>query len=293
MTPTANTGQPAVVTLHQALEFAAAHSVARLDAQMMLLHALAQDAGTIARDRAWLAAHADDFMTPAASDRFDDAVRRRAQGEPLAYVTGEREFFGLPLQLDARVLIPRADTETLVQWAIEILDGMNANGPTQRSALDLGTGSGAIALALKHQRPALCVDAIDADPQALQVAISNATRLDLKVGFAPGNWLQGVTRSYDLIVSNPPYIAPGDHHLLHLVHEPRQALVSGGDGLDDLRKIIGNASCNLHPGGWLIVEHGYDQADRVRKLFLAEGYTGVVTRRDLAQHERCSGGRRS
>jgi release factor glutamine methyltransferase len=157
--------------------------------------------------------------------------------------------------------------------------------------MDLGTGSGAIALAIKHQRSDVHMEARDFSADALDVARANAQRLNLAIDFSQGSWLEGVTGPFDLIVSNPPYIAFADPHLAALVHEPLEALTSGADGLDDLRAIVQQAPRNLKPGGWLLLEHGYDQAQAVRTLLLAQGFGEVQSRRDLAGQERCSAGR--
>ena len=267
-------------TVAQAI--ACAHGVDRLDAQLLLLHALGRDA----MDRAWLTAHDTDVVSPAARALFEAGVARRAAGEPLAYITGHKEFYGLNLAVDARVLVPRPDTETLVDWALEVLS------PTPAArVIDLGTGSGAIALALKHTRADLRVSAVDASADALAVARANAQRLQLDVKWAQDNWLEGVSGQFDAIVSNPPYIAAADHHLDALIHEPLSALTSGADGLDDIRTIISQASAHLHKGGWLLLEHGYDQAEAVRDLLTEAGFSHVQSRHDLAGIERCSGAR--
>ena len=266
--------------IQQALSAAcSALGLERLDAQLLLLHVL----GRPLNDRAWLLAHDSDVLSGAAEMRYIELTRRRAAGMPLAYLTGEREFYGLSLQVDRRVLDPRPDTETLVDWALELL-------PPQASVIDLGTGSGAIALALKSQRPAARVSAVDASPDALAVAQTNAQRLGLEVQFLQGNWLDGNTNHYDLIVSNPPYIAEGDPHLDQLGHEPQMALSSGPDGLDAIRTIVTQAPKHLQDNGWLLLEHGYDQAEQVRALLTQVGFSAVQSRRDLAGIERCSGG---
>lgn len=262
-----------------------AQGLPRLDAQLLLLHALGQDP----HNRAWLLAHDTDLMNESALHTVTAFARRRLQGEPLAYITGRKEFFGLTLQVDARVLDPRPDTETLVEWALDI--HLPCATPTQ--VLDLGTGSGAIALALKATRPEWVVQAIDFSTEALAVAQGNAQRLGLDVVFSHGAWLSGLssaTPSFHLIVSNPPYIADQDEHLAALTHEPLQALASGADGLDDLRQIIAQAPAHLRPGGWLLLEHGYDQALAVRALLRDAGFDPVQSRQDLGGIERCSGG---
>ena len=271
---------PANATLAAALHHATTLGLARLDAHMLLLHALDH----APHDRAWLLAHDGDALDAAAHTRFDAALQRRLRGEPLAYITGHQEFYGLDLHVDARVLCPRADTETLVDWALELL-------PPAARVLDLGTGSGAIALALQHQRPDVHVHARDFSADALAVARGNAQRLGLQVAFSQGSWLDGVTGAFDAIVSNPPYIAAADPHLAVLAHEPLQALASGADGLDDLRAIIRQSPACLTPGGWLLLEHGYDQAQAVCALLQDAGFADVQSRSDLAGIARCSGGR--
>lgn len=271
------------MTPAQALRQAAAAGIERLDAQLLLLHAL----GRPATDRAWLLAHDDEALSPQVVQAFRSCCERRATGEPLAYIVGSKEFFGLELHVDARVLVPRPDTETVVEWSLEVLAGQ-----TSPRVIDLGTGSGAIALAIAHRRADAQVEAVDASADALVVAAENARRLALPVRFTQGHWLAGCSGPYDLIVSNPPYVAEGDEHLPALRHEPLQALVAGADGLDDVRTIVRQAPGRLVPGGWLLLEHGWNQAAAVRELLQAAGFTGVVSRRDLAGIERCTGGRR-
>ncbi len=274
-----------VLTVSQALFRAQSHGLDRLDAQLLLLHAL----GKRATGRAWLLAHDTDQLPAAAQTCFDALVQRRAGAEPLAYITGHKEFFGLDLRVDQRVLVPRPDTETLVEWALEVLAQTTA-GTGPLAVLDLGTGSGAIALALKATRPDVQVSAIDASADALAVARANAQLLQLEVPFTQGSWLDEVTGRYHAIVSNPPYVAAQDQHLEALRHEPMQALTSGVDGLADLRHIIAQAPTRLHTAGWLLLEHGHDQAMAVRELLRQVGFVNVQSRRDLSGIERCSGG---
>ncbi|QDL36659.1 HemK/PrmC family methyltransferase [Rhodoferax sediminis] len=308
-----------MTSIAQALLEAQSRGLDRLDAQLLLLHAL----GRATHDRAWLLVHDTDALPPAVEATLDASVQRRSSGEPLAYITGHREFFGLDLRVDARVLVPRPDTETLVEWALEVLDEVSVQSkpmlPDARdtaepalpgrwyrplegeapqalrgcfiSVIDLGTGSGAVALALKHARPALQVSATDASSDALQVAQANAQRLGLAIEFMQGSWLTPVHGRYHAIVSNPPYIAAQDRHLIDLTHEPLQALASGHDGLDDIRLIIAQARAHLRPAGWLLLEHGYDQAGAVRQLLSGAGFEEVQSRLDLSGIERCSGGR--
>ncbi len=269
------------LSIRESLALALQQGLDRLDAQMLLLLALGRDMN----HRAWLMAHDTDPMPTDAAGRFVDLVRRRLAGEPVAYLAGEKAFFGLHLRVDARVLVPRPDTETLVQWALDALPA------TPARCLDLGTGSGAVALAVKSQRPDVAVTATDASTGALAVARDNAERLGLAVDFFNGSWLQAVPgQRFDVIASNPPYITEGDHHLVALTHEPISALTAGPDGLDDIRTIVAQAPGALHPGGWLLLEHGHDQAAAVRALLQQRGFEQVGSRTDLAGIERCSGG---
>ena len=270
----------AMPTLGHALQSAMAQGVERLEAQLLLLHAL----GRTAQERAWLVAHDDEALSINSEQAWQDALARCLAGEPLPYITGWAAFYGLDLQVDARVLCPRADTETLVDWALAIL-------PPAARAMDLGTGSGAIALALKQQRPDVYVLARDISADALAVAQANAQRLGLNIAFSQGAWLQDSSEAFDAIVSNPPYVADADPHLAALAYEPLQALTSGADGLNDLRAIIAQAPACLKPGGWLLLEHGYDQAEAVRQLLQVKGFVEVQSRQDLAGIERCSAGR--
>jgi release factor glutamine methyltransferase len=268
-------------TAAQMLAAAAALGVARLDAQLLLLHALGRPSG----DRAWLLAHDTDILADDTWPTFASLCARRVTGEPVAYLVGEKEFHGLRLRVDARVLVPRPDTETLVEWALQCLQDR-----TSPTVLDLGTGSGAIALAIQHARPDAKVSAVDRSADALAVARANAQRLRLPVRFAEADWLEGAQTDLDLIVSNPPYVAAGDPHLVPLSHEPLAALASGTDGLDDIRRIVEAAPAHLREGGWLLLEHGYDQAASVRTLLASRGFAQVQSRDDLAGIARCSGG---
>lgn len=270
--------QPSVA---QALQQALARGLARIDAQVLLLHVM----GRATHERAWLLTHDDQVLTAQQAQHYADCCAQRLDAVPVAYLTGCKEFFGLPLRVDARVLDPRPDTETLVEWALQLLP---ADG-CQR-VLDLGTGSGAIALALQSQRPQAQVWAVDASADALAVAQANAAALQLPVQFVPSNWLEQVTGQFALIVSNPPYIREDDAHMHALRHEPRQALTSGTDGLDDIRAIAQQARAHLLPGAWLLLEHGWDQAQDVQAILQAAGFANVCSRQDLAGQWRCSGG---
>lgn len=269
------------MTIAQALAAAMTLGIDKLDAQLLLLHAI----GRPLRDRAWLLAHDTDDFLESAWPALAQHIARRVAGEPLAYLVGEKEFHGLTLQVDARVLVPRPDTETLVDWALEQIASLAS--PT---VLDLGTGSGAIALALAHARPDATVHAVDASADALAVASANATRLALTVQFTQADWLDGASAGYDVIVSNPPYITADDPHLVALRHEPIGALAAGEDGMDDLRRIVRDAPQHLAEGSWLLLEHGHDQAGSVQTLLRERGFVEIQSRRDLAGIERCSGG---
>jgi release factor glutamine methyltransferase len=264
----------------ECLQQALRQGLARVDAQILLLHAMSRPV----HDRAWLLAHDTDLLTEAQQHHWDQALQRRLQGEPVAYITGRKDFFGLTLNVDVRVLDPRPDTEILVEWALQLL-------PANQTArvLDLGTGSGAVALALQHQRPAAQVTAVDASADALAVASANAQRLNLAVQCVLSHWMDAVPGPFELIVSNPPYVAEGDPHLAALTYEPLSALTSGADGLDDIRQIIAQAPNRLAPGGWLLLEHGWDQAAPVQALLRKAGFVQVQSRRDLGGIERCTG----
>jgi len=313
---------------------------ARIEAQCLLQAVLRVN-------RAWLLTHPEQILDAEQQARYAALLERRLRGEPLAYILGEREFYGLNFRVTPATLIPRADTELLVEVALQRIpipspqpsDGTTSHstrpsknngqvagypasvGGSKFRVLDLGTGSGAIALSIAHARPDIEVMAVDASQEALDVARENARRLlvqhesahistkpsvlseaegSVRTDFLIGNvrllrsdWFSALTRErFDLIVSNPPYIAGGDAHLAQgdLRFEPRAALASGADGLDDIRRIVAGAKEHLHAGGWLLFEHGYDQAGRVRELLGAAGYAEVFSARDLAGIERVSGG---
>ena len=253
-----------------------------IDAHVLLAH-------VAGRDRAWLAGHRDEPLTRAQADDFFALAKRRRAGEPVAYLTGVREFYGLALAVTPSVLIPRPETETLVELALAWL-------PKDRSVrvLDLGTGSGAIALALAHERRDARVVASDISADALAVARGNAQRLGLSnVELVASDWYAGVDGAFDAIVSNPPYVAPRDPHLVEgdLRYEPKAALVAGDEGLAALRVVAGGAAAHLAPRGMLAVEHGFAQSEAVRAMLRDAGFVDITVRRDLAGIPRVAGGR--
>jgi release factor glutamine methyltransferase len=258
-------------------------AIGREDAEPLLAHALG-------RDRAWLFAHADDVLAIDQVQAVRALVGRRQAGEPVAYITGHRGFWTLDLAVGPDTLIPRPETELLVELALARLD------PQEPARVaDLGTGSGAIALAIARERPLAAVVATDVAKATLAVAVGNAQRAGLgNVWFRRGHWCQALGRDrFDLIASNPPYIAEGDPHLAQgdLRHEPARALASGADGLDAIREIVADAPRHLVPGGWLLLEHGWDQGAAVRALLEQAGFGAVGTEADLEGRDRVSLGR--
>lgn len=257
---------------------------ARLDAELLLAHALD-------RPRTWLYAWPEQVPDVAQRDAFERLVTARERGEPIAYLIGRREFWSLDLVVTSDVLIPRHETELLVELAL-------ARIPPRREArvADLGTGSGALALAIASERPHAKIVATDASDAALDVARGNAERLGIgNVTFARGDWLDAVPgERFDVIVTNPPYVESGDAHLAagDVRFEPRAALVAGADGLDAIRRIVVDASKHLVHEGLLLIEHGFDQGVRVRALIEAQGFADVETVRDAGGHERVTSGRR-
>jgi release factor glutamine methyltransferase len=239
--------------------------------------------------RVQLITQGDRPLTPDEAARLDDLVARRLRGEPIAYIVGRREFFGLDFQVGPAVLIPRPDTELIVELALERLP------PGTARLLDMGTGSGAIAVAVAHTRPDAAVTALDVSPDALAVAQANAAANGARVRFLHSSWFDALAagENFDVIASNPPYIAAGDDHLVQgdLRFEPVGALTDHADGLSALRTIVNGSPRHLVPGGWLLLEHGYDQAQAVRALLADAGFTEVRSWQDLAGIERVSGGR--
>ena len=325
-------GEPAVDTAPSIDDLIRHSQLPRAEARRLLAYLTGQPL-------TWFMAHGDDPADPDIATRFQALAERRRAGEPLAYLLGQQEFYGRPFAVSPAVLIPRADTETLVETALEQLarlrqqqrtvDVPGAEAPAlvsppaqthtcqgQSSAdaqaplsetssrpahpplslLELGTGSGIIAITLALEAPDTEVHAVERSPEALAVAQQNANTLGAhRIHWHAGSWWQALARPrrFDLIVSNPPYIAAHDHHLQQgdLRFEPPQALAAGPDGLDDLRIIIGGAPAHLNPGGWLLLEHGYDQEAPVQALLRDAGFADVFTRRDLAGQPRVSGGR--
>jgi len=288
---------------------------ARIEVQCLLQHVLGVT-------RAYLLAHPERCLNDAEQVQYDELLQRRLQGEPVAYLLGEREFFGLRFKVTPATLIPRPDTELLVELALQRCERVAAPPPgTHRPppcgeipqkhpspqpsppcgrggkfrVLDMGTGSGAIALAIAHSRPEAEILACDASAAALDVARENALHLGIaNVLFVQSDWFSALgAQHFDLIVSNPPYISAGDPHLQQgdLRFEPASALASGNDGLNDIRRIVAGAVVHLNSGGWLLLEHGYDQAERVRELLRQTGFGDVFSACDLAGIERVSGGR--
>ncbi|MCL2345365.1 MAG: peptide chain release factor N(5)-glutamine methyltransferase [Desulfobulbus sp.] len=267
------------MTLAEALT-AARQRIDRLDARLLLQTA----AGCTHAD---LLARPETPLAASAQAQFENWVERRAGGEPLAYLVGAAEFRGRMFQVSPAVLIPRPDTEALVEQALARLQGKD-----HPAVLDLGTGSGIVAVSLALEYPAARVTAVDLSPAALAVAADNARRLGAAVEFLEGDWYAPLTgRRFDLIVGNPPYIAADDPHLAGdgLPCEPQEALTDGGDGLGCLARIIANAAAHLHPGGWLVLEHGHEQGAACRNLLSASGLQGIFTHPDLAGSDRVSG----
>lgn len=260
-------------------------STARIEVQSLLQHVLQVP-------RAFLLSHPEQILQTQQQTTYDAFLLRRLQGEPVAYLLGEREFFGLNFKVTPATLIPRPDTELLVELALQRLP----HGKVCR-VLDLGTGSGAIALSIAHVKPDAEVTAVDASEAALEVARENARRLGVaNIRFHHSDWFSVLDgQRFDLIVSNPPYVAAGDVHLTQgdVRFEPLSALASGADGLDDIRSIVSRAEAYLEQGAWLLLEHGYDQATQVRDIFRQNGYVEIFSAKDIAGLDRVSGGVKS
>jgi release factor glutamine methyltransferase len=254
---------------------------ARRDTEILLCHCLG-------KPRAWLYTWPEKAVSPDCAQHFEQLLARRREGLPIAYLTGEREFWSLQLAVNSATLIPRPETETLVAWALDLAL------PDEVSVLDLGTGCGAIALAVASERPLWQVTGIDASVEALQLARTNAARTGLeRVSFIPSDWYEAVPgQRFNLLLANPPYIDGDDPHLAlgDLRFEPRSALVSAEEGLADLGRLVTGAPAHLLDGGWLLLEHGFAQADAVRGMLRDAGFGEVSTRRDMAGQERITGG---
>ncbi len=250
----------------------------KLDCQMLM-------AKVTGHQRAWLLAHDDEALSCSDQARLAELVERRLAGEPMAYITGSKGFWQREFELNQATLIPRPETELLIEILLQRFD------QTALSVLDLGTGTGAIAITLAAERPQWQILAVDIDEQAVSMARSNASDLN-NVTVQQGNWFEGIDREFQLIVSNPPYIAEDDPHLDTLTFEPRAALVSGTDGLDAIRTIVAEADLHLAADGCLLLEHGYDQQSQVVGLFAETGLTDIETFRDLQGQPRAVMGRK-
>jgi release factor glutamine methyltransferase len=269
--------------LEQALK-QASERIPRREAEMLVAHLLG-------KDRAWVISHGEFPINAARAEEINLTIEARALGTPVAYLIGKREFYGRDFRVDQRVLIPRPETETLIEAALERVPA------GERNVLDLGTGSGAIAVTLALERPAWNVTAVDASPDALDLAQENAAELGAENSvFLEGSWYEPVAAwTFDLIVSNPPYVADGDAHLQQgdLRFEPKTALTDGSaDGLASIRAIATGAIARLEPGGWLLLEHGYNQSELCRELLTQSGFHDVFSQADLAGIPRVTGGRR-
>ena len=255
---------------------------ARRDAEILLGHC-------VGKSRSWLYTWPEREVAAPQVDQYQRLLAQRRDGQPVAYLVEQREFWSLPLRVNHHTLIPRPETETLVSWALELAL------PADALVLDLGTGSGAIALALASERPDWRVTGLDASEDALAVARGNATSLGLqRVGFGCSDWYRGVAgQRFHLLVANPPYVDPIDPHLEQgdVRFEPRAALVAEQAGLADLAQLVSGAPAHLYPGGWLLLEHGFSQGEAVRALLRQAGFEEIETRSDLAGMERISGGR--
>lgn len=252
--------------------------IASAEAKRLLRHVLAITASEVA-------AHPERALDESQSSRYAELVQRRAAGEPVAYLVGSREFYGRDFRVTPAVLIPRPETELLIELALTKV----SRGGTPRT-LDLGAGSGCVAITLALEL-GCAVTAVDVSIEALAVARDNAARFGARVNFVESDWFAGVEGRFELIVGNPPYVAEGDAHLRDLAFEPMTALACGADGLNAIRRIVADAPRHLTPGGWLLLEHGYDQAAAVAALLAGAGFVAVEQHRDLAGIVRVSGGR--
>ena len=278
------TAHPQPVNIRELMTSLTTPQVPRAEVRMLVSHVLK-------RDRAWLAAHDDEVPSPDERARIVALAARRAAGEPMAYVLGEREFFGRTFRCTPAALIPRPETEHLVEHVLTLMEATAIS-----TVLDVGTGTGCIALTLALERPNAQITALDVSPGALELARENAANLHAaNVKFIQSNWFGAIETDakFDLIVSNPPYIVPGDAHLAQsdLRFEPAIALADTVDGLESYRQLARGAIRHVRDGGWLVVEHGYDQGRSVPSLLLNNGFIDVSTQLDLAGHPRVSAAR--
>lgn len=263
-------------------QLAANSDSAKLDVELLL-------ARSLGKDRTYLFTWCDKLVTAEEETLFNELFARRLKGEPIAYILGQQEFWDLTLNTAHHTLIPRADTETLIEWVLELADSL----PEQAKVIDLGTGTGAIALSLAHEFRQWAIQGVDLIPQAVELAQQNAKLNQLEhVRFFQSSWFDQVDGQFDLIVSNPPYIDPDDEHLAQgdVRFEPKSALVAENKGLADLELIAQQSRDYLLDGGWLLMEHGYDQQDAVQQLLIELGYQQISTRIDLAGNPRITGG---
>jgi release factor glutamine methyltransferase len=278
------------LTIQRALNIAKSRGIDRLETQLWLSHVMKSPSDERCL-RAWLIIHEAEPLTLEQQTVWEQGLTRLQAGEPLAYLLGKKEFFSLNLMVNSQVLIPRPDTEVLVQWALDTLPLLPSATPR---VLDLGTGSGAIAVALKKSAPHIEMHAVDISHSALEVARHNAATLGVSVHFHEGSWWEPIKHlQFDLVVSNPPYIDPLDPHLAALKYEPLQALVSSSKGFNDLEAIIKVSSKLLPSSSCLLLEHGYTQKDDLQECFHQFGFSKIASRQDLAGQWRCTGGWRA
>jgi release factor glutamine methyltransferase len=276
--PPISTQIPIKELLLSATTHLASHSTSpRLDAEVLL-------SLTLAKPRSYLHAWPEQHPSAEQISAYEQLVKRRSNGEPIAHLTGEREFWSLVLKVSPDTLIPRPETEQLVEQTLTHIAAQQG-----MQVADLGTGSGAIALAIAHERPNCGITAVDSSASALKIAKANAARLNIgNIHFHHGDWLQGLPATFDIIVSNPPYIRPDDPHLQQgdLLYEPATALVATDNGMAAINRICHQAREHLKPGGWLLLEHGYDQRQAVIKRLQQEGYSDIQAFKDLSGNDR-------